>query len=59
MLHEVLTAVNINITILGGGVIAPCSPYVNGCFGGTYHLHLHGVKINGYRNQRAAGGFRI
>jgi hypothetical protein len=23
--------------------IAPCSPYVNRCFGGMYHLHLQGV----------------
>jgi hypothetical protein len=25
--------------------IAPCSRYVNRCFGGTYHLHLQGRKI--------------
>jgi hypothetical protein len=24
--------------------IAPCSPYVNRCFRGTYHLHLQGRK---------------
>jgi hypothetical protein len=24
--------------------IAPCSPYVDRCFGGTYHLHLQGRK---------------
>jgi hypothetical protein len=24
--------------------IAPCSPYVNDRFGGTYHLHLQGRK---------------
>jgi hypothetical protein len=24
--------------------IAPCGPYVNRCFEGTYHLHLHGPK---------------
>jgi hypothetical protein len=25
--------------------IAPCSPYVNRLFRGTYHLHLHGRKL--------------
>jgi hypothetical protein len=24
--------------------ISPCSPYVNRCFGGTYHFHLQGTK---------------
>jgi hypothetical protein len=39
---EVLTAVVINIVIFRD--IAPCSPYVNRRFGGTYHLHLQGLK---------------
>jgi hypothetical protein len=25
--------------------IAPCSPYVNRRFGGSYYIHLHGRKI--------------
>jgi hypothetical protein len=33
--YEVLTAVVMNIVIFWN--IAPCSPYVNRCFGGTYH----------------------
>jgi hypothetical protein len=32
--------------------IAPCSPYVNRSFGGTFHLHLHGRKS---AEQRVAG----
>jgi hypothetical protein len=35
-------AVVINIAIFWD--IAPCIPYVNQRFGGTYHLHLQGQK---------------
>jgi hypothetical protein len=27
--------------------MVPCSPYVNGRFGGTYHLHLQVRKLAG------------
>jgi hypothetical protein len=39
---EVLTAVVMNVAIFWD--IAPCSPYVNQRFGGTYHLYLQGKK---------------
>jgi hypothetical protein len=42
---EDLTAVAMNVTILWD--IAPCSPYVNRRFKGTYHLHLQGRKSAG------------
>jgi hypothetical protein len=37
---EVLTAVVMITAIFRD--IAPCSPYMNRRFGGTYHLHLQG-----------------
>jgi hypothetical protein len=37
---EVLTAVVMKTVVFC--VIVPCSQYVNGRFGGTYHLHLQG-----------------
>jgi hypothetical protein len=40
---EVLTAVVIKFAIFWD--IAPCSPYMNRRFGGTYHLHLQGANI--------------
>jgi hypothetical protein len=39
---EVLTAVVMKTVIFLD--IAPCSPYINRSFGGTYHLHLQGRK---------------
>jgi hypothetical protein len=39
---EVLTVVVTNVAIFWD--IAPCTPYVNRRFGGTYHLHLQGRK---------------
>jgi hypothetical protein len=39
---EVLTAVVMRFAIFRE--IAPCSSYVNHCFGGTYQLHLPGKK---------------
>jgi hypothetical protein len=39
---EVPTAVVLKITIFWD--ISQCSPYMNRCFGGTYHLHLQGRK---------------
>jgi hypothetical protein len=38
---EVVTAVVINVAIWD---TSQCSPYVNQCFGGTYHLHIQGRK---------------
>jgi hypothetical protein len=38
----VLTAVVMKIATFW--VIAPCSPYMNRSFGGTYRLHLQGRK---------------
>jgi hypothetical protein len=36
--------------------ITPCSQLkVNRCLGGTYHLHLQGLKMSQARNQREAG----
>jgi hypothetical protein len=37
-----LTAVTMNVAIFWD--IAPCSPYVKRCFGGTYHFLLQGRK---------------
>jgi hypothetical protein len=42
---EVLTAAVINTAFFWD--TAPFSPYVNGCFGGTYKLHLQGRKSCG------------
>jgi hypothetical protein len=39
---EVFTAVVMKIVIFWD--IAPCSPYMNRRFGGTYHFHLQGRK---------------
>jgi hypothetical protein len=39
---EIMTAVVMNVAIFWD--IAPCSPYVNRCFGGTYHLRLQDRK---------------
>jgi hypothetical protein len=47
---EVLAAVVMKSTIFWH--ITSCSPLsVNRRFGGTYHLHLQGVRINRARNQ--------
>jgi hypothetical protein len=40
---EVLTAVAMNAAIFWD--IAPCSPYVERRFRGTYHLHLQGKEL--------------
>jgi hypothetical protein len=39
---EVLTAVDMNVAKIY--VVAPCSPYVNRRFGGTYHPPILGKK---------------
>jgi hypothetical protein len=39
---EVFTAVTMNAVFWD---VAPCRYCVNGCFGGTYRLHLQGIKI--------------
>jgi hypothetical protein len=52
--HEVLSAVVMNVAMFR--YVAPCSPYVNQHFGGTYHLHLQGLKIIRARTQRATSG---
>jgi hypothetical protein len=40
--HEILTVVVMNVAIFWD--IAPCSPYLNQRFEGTYQLHLEGKK---------------
>jgi hypothetical protein len=54
---EALTAVAMNVATFWD--IAPCSPYVNRCFGGKYHLHLQGSRISRTRNRRVAGGWML
>jgi hypothetical protein len=39
---KILTTVVMNVAIIKD--IAPCSPYINRRFGGTYHLHHQGKK---------------
>jgi hypothetical protein len=46
---EIPTAVGANVAILWD--IAPCNPYVNRRFGGTYHLHFQG-KVSTATNRR-------
>jgi hypothetical protein len=51
---HILRILNLNATNLPWSInkiklvifwdIAPCSPYMNRCFGGTYHRHLQGRK---------------
>jgi hypothetical protein len=36
--------------------IAPCSPYINRRFGGTYRLQLQGKKLAEKENNVRAGG---
>jgi hypothetical protein len=38
--------------------IAPCSPYINHCFGGTYYLHLQGRKSDEHEIIFLAGASR-
>jgi hypothetical protein len=39
-----------NVTIFWN--IPLCSPYVNYCFGGMYHLHLQGQKSAGQQTSK-------
>jgi hypothetical protein len=50
---EVLTAVVMKSAVFWD--ITPCSPLkVDQRFGGTYHLHLLGLRISRARNQRGS-----
>jgi hypothetical protein len=51
---EVLAAVVMKVVFFWD--TAPCSPYVNRCFRGTYHLHLQGRKSAEQETSLLAGG---
>jgi hypothetical protein len=51
---EVPTAVVMKVAILWD--IAPCSPYMNERFGGTYHLHFQGRKSADQETSVLVGG---
>jgi hypothetical protein len=47
---EVFTAVTMKNAFFWD--VAPCRYFVNRCFGGTYHLHLQGIRNPRAMNQR-------